>query len=996
MKPHQIYLAVLMLTCWFTSSSQQIEYAEYFFNTDPGAGNGIPVSITSADSLDIVFSASTVSLGAGFHKIYVRFKDSNGVWSLYAGRMFHIQPEFETMPAAPITAVEYFYNTDPGVGNGDPISVTQADSVDILTSLPTAGLSEGFHKVYVRVMDTAEIWSLYTGRMFYIQPETVPTARITAAEYFFDTDPGPGNGIPATISSVDSLDLIISITLTGVDSGMHYIYFRFADTSGVWGISERDTVNVYPGLVLKVFLEGPFNGTEMNTDLNSDELPLTQPYNTSPWNYEGTEQAGSIPDPDIVDWVLVEMRETAAVPATASQDSVISRQATFLMKNGEIIIITGNNTLPDKSKSFDNLHVVIWHRNHLGVMSDAPLVETSGAYTYDFTDQLSKAYLDGQKEIAAGIYGMIAGNSDGNGIIDNDDKDQYWSLEAGKAGYYSSDMNLNTQVNNPDKADVWEINLDEKSRVPGINPFSCGDILVDWRDGHTYSTVLIGSQCWMAENLNIGTRIDGINDQTNDSIIEKYCHENLENNCDIYGGLYQWNEMMQYTTAQGAQGICTDGWHIPTDDEWKVLEGIVDSQYGVGDPEWDGVYLRGFDAGKNLKSTSGWNSGGNGTDLFGFTALPGAYRTTGGSFGNLGSITRFWSSTETSGPDTWCRILHSIYDETERWNISKQQFGHSVRCILDYTNQPPSEPSNPSPEDGSIDIGIDTTLSWTCTDPDGNDLFFNIYFGTDPNPPFVQGSLTDSSYSPGTLTINSTYYWMVVVYDSYGDSAVSNTWSFTTRSFACGDQLVDIRDGKSYGTVEIGTQCWMAENINIGTRIDGINDQTNNSIIEKYCYDDLESNCDIYGGLYQWNEMMEYSSMPGSQGICQPGWHIPTDDEWKILEGTVDSQYGVGDPVWDTTFWRGFDAGKNLKSTNGWLSGGNGTDLYGFSALLSGFWQDALPTNFRDLGFNSLFWLSTEYNINAAWERWLNSYKDGVSRGYAVKLSGFSIRCLSD
>ena len=75
----------------------------------------------------------------------------------------------------------------------------------------------------------------------------------------------------------------------------------------------------------------------------------------------------------------------------------------------------------------------------------------------------------------------------------------------------------------------------------------------------------------------------------------------------------------------------------------------------------------------------------------------------------------------------------------------------------------------------------------------------------------------------------------------------------------------------------------MAENLNVGTRINGSGSQTNNSTIEKYCYDDNEANCTTYGGLYQWDESMQYSTMPGVQGICPTGWHLPTDAEWTTL-----------------------------------------------------------------------------------------------------------------
>ena len=87
-----------------------------------------------------------------------------------------------------------------------------------------------------------------------------------------------------------------------------------------------------------------------------------------------------------------------------------------------------------------------------------------------------------------------------------------------------------------------------------------------------YDTVLIGSQCWMAENLNVGTMVSGTTTMTNNPVIEKYCYQNLDSNCIQDGGLYQWEEAMQYTTVEGAQGICPAGWHIPAESDWQTLE----------------------------------------------------------------------------------------------------------------------------------------------------------------------------------------------------------------------------------------------------------------------------------------------------------------------------------------------------------------------------------------------------------------------------------------
>jgi len=122
-------------------------------------------------------------------------------------------------------------------------------------------------------------------------------------------------------------------------------------------------------------------------------------------------------------------------------------------------------------------------------------------------------------------------------------------------------------------------------------------------EGQVYNTIQIFSQCWLKENLNVGTMIPGPQEMSNNSMIEKYCYNNEQDSCTKYGGLYQWGEMMQYTSQQGVQGICPSGWHLPTDEEWKVLEGAVDSKYGIGDSTWDDLPDRGYDAGTNLKTT---------------------------------------------------------------------------------------------------------------------------------------------------------------------------------------------------------------------------------------------------------------------------------------------------------------------------------------------------------------------------------------------------------
>ena len=205
--------------------------------------------------------------------------------------------------------------------------------------------------------------------------------------------------------------------------------------------------------------------------------------------------------------------------------------------------------------------------------------------------------------------------------------------------------------------------------------------------------------------------------------------------------------------------------------------------------------------------------------------------------------------------------------------------------------------------------------------------------------------------------------------------------------------MQDIRDGQIYITVQIGTQCWMAENLNIGTRIDGVNEQQDNEIIEKYCYDDVETNCGTYGGLYQWDEIMEYSTTPGIQGICPTGWHMPTDDEWCVLEQEVDPTI-----ICSSLEWRGYDVGGKLKEsgTTHWNSPNAGaTNSSGFTGLPGG---GRLVGNFDYLKSNAYFWSSDEsYYDWEAWARSLSTNGTQIRRhDYDKNNYGFSVRCLKN
>lgn len=202
-------------------------------------------------------------------------------------------------------------------------------------------------------------------------------------------------------------------------------------------------------------------------------------------------------------------------------------------------------------------------------------------------------------------------------------------------------------------------------------------------------------------------------------------------------------------------------------------------------------------------------------------------------------------------------------------------------------------------------------------------------------------------------------------------------------SGGCGGVTTVNYGGKTYNTVGIGCQCWLKENLNIGTKCTTYTCQADNAQIDKWCYNNLDSNCDTYGGLYDWDEAMQYTTTAGAQGICPTGWHIPTDAEYKTL---VESQATPG--CESSTGWQCDPAGTALKSGGasgfeGLLAGNGGDDGYG-------------NLSFSTQGFYGYFWSSAENSTASAWYRALISSLSTVGRYTYGKTSGFSVRCIKD
>jgi len=203
------------------------------------------------------------------------------------------------------------------------------------------------------------------------------------------------------------------------------------------------------------------------------------------------------------------------------------------------------------------------------------------------------------------------------------------------------------------------------SNLDSMAVFICGASKVNY-GGKYYNTVLISNQCWLKENLDIGTMINGNQtpNPTPGGTIEKYCYNDNPTNCRTYGGLYQWNEAMQYVTNESARGICPEGWHIPSQAD---IETLISTAGGNGNL---------------LKAVSQGYGNGSGTDFFGFSALLAGNREQNGSFLHQTMRGHFWSST-LSGGNTYRIMLWDDRSDITPHPAPFGTYGFSVRCIKD-------------------------------------------------------------------------------------------------------------------------------------------------------------------------------------------------------------------------------------------------------------------------------------------------------------------------
>lgn len=312
MKKH-IYSLMAMLTAGLCSAQlASVSQAEYFWDTDPGEGNG-----TAVVAADGNFNASFEKIavygigapGAGLHKFSVRMKDNLGVWSPVFTNVVRIEPSNTPVPTS-LTQAEYFWDADPGEGNGTPLLATDQDFNSAYEKVAVYGLgvpSAGLHKFGIRVKDNQGVWGPAVTNVVRVEPTNTPVpTSLTQAEYFWDTDPGEGNGTPMIAADQNFDNAFEKFLQNGIPIvnpvGLHVFNVRVKDNQGVWGSVFKNVIYIetvlsvnphtladsyyfYPNPGTSVIrfnkeisqvdifdLNGRFMGTSTNTEVNIADL----------------------------------------------------------------------------------------------------------------------------------------------------------------------------------------------------------------------------------------------------------------------------------------------------------------------------------------------------------------------------------------------------------------------------------------------------------------------------------------------------------------------------------------------------------------------------------------------------------------------------------------------------------------------------------------------------------------------------------------------------
>jgi uncharacterized protein (TIGR02145 family) len=487
-----------------------------------------------------------------------------------------------------------------------------------------------------------------------------------------------------------------------------------------------------------------------------------------------------------------------------------------------------------------------------------------------------------------------------------------------------------------------------------------------------YKTVKIGSQLWMAENLNYKTG-------------KSWCFENDDYNCNIYGRLYDWNTAVK---------ACPGGWHLPTRREWNELAQNADL----------------LDSATGFSAMLGGNLGGE----FSHAVPVSEYK-----FLNKEMSGNWWSAPEYGGNDAYSRHIRAEENEVNE-KVSNKSAGYSVRCVQNIK----AKTGKANEQYKTVKIGnqvwmaenlnYKTGKSWCFEDDDfycskygrlydwntatkacpagwhlpsdeeWNELEKTAGKNIAGEISALQGGWRDNNAYEFTLEKQRNgdktgrwrslgengAWWTATLFEATGAAQArhlssSGDVSSTLKNKSDGISVrcvqnyptriiskifIDPRDSKQYNVIKAGKVMWMKDNLNYNAK-------------GSICYENKPENCDKYGRLYDWDL---------AQTVCPEDWRLSSHDDWvNLVENTG-----------------GNAAGKKLKSKEHW----NGTDNYGFSALPGGFTKSQ---GFAEKDEKGYWWTSDTYGPSGKYNQ-MSSNKDDVVHSANTKSMGFSVRCVMD
>jgi len=447
------------------------------------------------------------------------------------------------------------------------------------------------------------------------------------------------------------------------------------------------------------------------------------------------------------------------------------------------------------------------------------------------------------------------------------------------------------------EGDLWKFTIDI---------FNCG-ITTVVLDSSIYGTVDFADHCWLDRNLGASRVAISADDSLS------------------YGGLYQWGRLTdghEYPYSSTTYNLASspvpghdqfivfhpdpyfhwDWMAYPDASRWQGLDGINNpcpADWQVPDAsimmEAIGYLPNPYNAFESPLKIS-YGGGRNGVEWMG---------AVGGDFISRGTVGLFWSSTENTA------FRFSPDGSYEDWDDNWGANGYAVRCVKNLIR--PSEPSDPSPAQGAINIIVFDSLSWFCTHPENDDLLYNIYFGDTIDPPLIATNYSLNTWVLETLNFNTTYYWKVVAIDEAGYPTVGPVWNFTTIEFTCGNSIIE-HEGLFYQTVQADDRCWLDRNLGAVNVGQFFNDPT--AFGDYYQWGRLKdghqnpgsnitlflSNNNVPGNSnfivspsfpFDWRNPQNDLLWQGENGInnpCPGGWRLPSDYTWQSVSSSWTSQ----------------------------------------------------------------------------------------------------------